>query len=221
MRNDPSLNTPAYVIAIIVVSVLAGILAIVVTSHLFRRRRIARRLREQAEDVTRAEEEAGAEKLASGASTAAPTTRNTTPRPKAQPACSWCYISESGVCKWCAGTSEPEAADAVSAMPQRQLFVEAVDLKEFGWRSALSSPVPSGHNTPRMARSPVGSIRSGRESRSASPAASVAAGKRSFKPGGIYEIAPPPALAEPPKTLQTKATVMGANGIIGKESIVV
>ena len=70
--------------------------------------------------------------------------------------------------------------------------------------------VASAQNSPRRGRSPAASTRTGPSIRSGpgstSPAPSLGAGKRSFKPGGIYEIAPPEAPGPGP----VKATVMGS-----------
>lgn len=87
------------------------------------------------------------------------------------------------------------------------------DVKQNGWVSVLNSPSGSGYNTPRRTMSPAGSG-CNTPRRTKSPSGSVhtlvapvspvspggsLTGKRSFRPGGIYEVASQEGLSVPGK----------------------
>lgn len=116
--------------------------------------------------------------------------------------CSWCYIAESGVCKWCSGEADDDAEEAEdskrswSPAARGRLVVETADLKQSGWRSVLNSPSVSRNPSPRGGgRSPVDSVMGRERERERSPGGGrspggsiTGNGKRSFRPGGIYEV---------------------------------
>lgn len=62
--------------------------------------------------------------------------------------CSWCYIAEDKVCKWCSGEAEDE--DEGSARIRRSLLVGMADLQQSGWRSVLTSPTYDRAPSPRV-----------------------------------------------------------------------
>jgi hypothetical protein len=99
--------------------------------------------------------------------------------------CSWCYIAENKVCIWCAGQARDE--DYKYDARRGRLYVDTMDLKNSGWRSALSFPAPNRNASPQGNQSHVNAISRKRSQEEKSPGSSIT-GKRSFKPGGIYEI---------------------------------
>jgi hypothetical protein len=72
--------------------------------------------------------------------------------PPAAVQCSWCYIAENKLCKWCAGEAQDED-DYVQDAGRGKLLVDTTDLKHSGWRSVLNSPAPSRNPTPPGSRS--------------------------------------------------------------------
>ncbi|CCX07752.1 hypothetical protein FPQ18DRAFT_65995 [Pyronema domesticum] len=128
------------------------------------------------------------------------------PPPETQ--CSWCYISDKELCKWCSGEADDEDINHHTSERKRsekgRLFL---DTKQNGWRSAINSPdvtprgsvIGSGTTTPAPGAAGPAHQNTGREGvRSISPQISInetlntpggsVQGKRSFRPGGIYEV---------------------------------
>ncbi|KAI5820738.1 hypothetical protein BZA77DRAFT_83764 [Pyronema omphalodes] len=125
-----------------------------------------------------------------------------------QTQCSWCYISDQGLCKWCSGEASDDEDVTYKRSEQTGLFLK--DTKHNGWRSAIMDGMPSargsvapsvsGASTP----APVIMGREGREGRDGRcipqmqqmvvdtqiQTQTQVLGKRSFRPGGIYEVQP-------------------------------
>lgn len=100
--------------------------------------------------------------------------------------CSWCYIAESKVCKWCAGEAE-DVCDNKSDSLREGLYVSCADLKYNGWRSVLHTPAPSRTRSPAAPRSPERSFGSLSSLSTICPGGSTVA-KKSFRPSGVYEV---------------------------------
>ncbi|KAF8537951.1 hypothetical protein BDD12DRAFT_806546 [Trichophaea hybrida] len=133
--------------------------------------------------------------------------------------CSWCYISENDLCKWCSGEAqdrydedEDEDDDDIRRGKKGKELRLFLDTRQNGWKSAIISPE----------RSPVASVdgdrawtlavlnmRDGgikspnRTDGRVSPVDS-ASGKKSFKPGGIYEVQSWKEMPEAPRRAVVK-----------------
>jgi len=91
--------------------------------------------------------------------------------------CAWCYIAD-GQCMWCSGDARDDDDDDSPERPKLQ--VEIADLKHSGWRCVLNSPAAAPVRYPQ---------------RAGSPSVAGLERKRSFRPGGIYEIPAVPPMA--------------------------
>lgn len=57
--------------------------------------------------------------------------------------CAWCYISSTGLCKWCSGeAADDEESNNDGPSTLDQLAVDERTIKDRGWRSVLNSPTP-------------------------------------------------------------------------------
>jgi hypothetical protein len=75
-------------------------------------------------------------------------------RPPPARQCSWCYIAENKLCKWCAGEAQDDE-DHVQDAGRGRLHVDTTDLRHNGWRSVLSSPAPSRPPSRAPSRNPT------------------------------------------------------------------
>ncbi|KAF8244839.1 hypothetical protein K440DRAFT_635774 [Wilcoxina mikolae CBS 423.85] len=136
--------------------------------------------------------------------------------------CSWCYISENDLCKWCSGEAqdhydEDEDDDGIRRGKKGKELRLYLDTRQNGWKSAIISPERSPVTSVDGDRAwtlAVLSVRDGlvkspnKMEGSVSPVDSVS-GKKSFKPGGIYEVQPQKEMPGAPR----KAVVKRGRGI--------
>jgi hypothetical protein len=130
--------------------------------------------------------------------------------------CSWCYIAENNLCKWCSGEAQDHYEDDDDDDDDRRrkgkqlrLFL---DTRQNGWKSTIISPERSLETSVDGDRAWTLAVLSMKEGGvqgpnkidgRISPVESVT-GKKSFRPGGIYEVQPQQEMPEAPKKAVVK-----------------
>ena len=137
---------------------------------------------------------------------------STITQPSVHSQCSWCYISETGMCKWCSSGEEEDIVDNGEnewRWSGGNLFIDA---KQTGWRSVINLPdiSPGGNLKREGSVSPNGSFRQGSRSPGAvtrgaratlaNPTTTITTTtpKGNLRGDGIHQVQRPRNVPEPP-----------------------
>ena len=128
--------------------------------------------------------------------------------------CSWCYISETGMCKWCSGEAEDIVDDGDSEWNRGGGGNLFIDYQQNGWRSVINLPdiSPGGSlkrenstSPSRGSRSPGAATRGARATlANSTTTTTTTVPKRSFRGDGIYQVQRPRNMPEPPRKAKSR-----------------